>query len=344
MATKKIRMLKPGTFKDMKGITVNLSAEDLQATAAAYDPGLYACPMVIGHPAVNDPSYGKLASIDFSSNFLNGEPGQVDPNFELIVNKGYYDRVSLSLFSPTSPANPKPGVWYPRHLGFLGAMAPAVPGLGTVSLAAEEEGVINLSVDLGSWNDRTIARMFRNMKNFMIEKFGKEEADKVLDEWDLETVTEEALRPETPVIASEPSFAAALTGGSMDAAELARRETALQQGEDKLKADQARLATLNNTKLHGDNVAFAAGLVQEGKLVPANQAALVAVLDFAVGITEGDTVEFGEGDGKKTQAPLQVLQDLFKSMPKQIEFAELGGGEQPGTAQGAIPANLAKHV
>ena len=342
MAKKKIKMLKPGTFKDMKGTVVNLSEADLKATAMAYDPALYAAPLVIGHPEANHPSYGKISAMDFGEGFLNGEPSAVDANFEKIVNGGYYDRVSLSLFSPAAPSNPVPGVWYPRHLGFLGAMAPAVPGLGTVSLAAEEEGVVSLSVNLGDWNDRTIARMFRSIKNFLIEKFSKEEADKVLDEWDLEMITEDALRPEPVSIEAETSFA---EGGNMlDKAELERREAALRTGEDELKTQRTALLAQRNTRLHGENVAFADGLIKGGKLLPANKAPLVAVLDFAAGVTQGDSVEFGEGDGKKTESPLKVIQDIFSGMPKVIEFAELGGGEQPGKQQEPIPANLTSKV
>ncbi|HBG06320.1 MAG: hypothetical protein A2075_12180 [Geobacteraceae bacterium GWC2_58_44] len=336
---KKIKMLKPGTFKDMKGVVVNLSEADLQASAAAYDPALYAAPMVIGHPEANHPAYGKIGGIDFSEGFLNGDPAIHDSNFERIVNGGYYDRVSLSLFSPTAPSNPKPGVWYPRHLGFLGAMAPAVPGLGTVSLAAEEEGVVSLSVNLGDWNDRTIARMFRNVKNFLIDKFSKEEADQVLNEWDLEQITEDALRPEPAPSTVETSFAEG-EGEAMDAKqkeELERREAAVTKGEVELKTKQKE-------KGHGDNVAFADGLVQAGKLLPAKKAEVVAVLDFAAGITEGDSVSFGDGDAKQTKTHLQILQDLFKDLPKQIEFAELGGGEAPGKTGGAIPTDLSKHI
>lgn len=346
---KKIKMLKPGVFVDKHKTTVSLSAEDLQATAKAYDPVVYAAPLTIGHPESDTaPSYGKLAGTDFSDGFLNGDPAAVDPQFAEIVNKGYYDRVSLSLFSPTSPANPKPGVWYPRHLAFLGAAAPAVPGLGTVNLSEADEGVVEFTVhkdgvvSLGSWNDRTIARMFRNIKNWIIGKDGKEEADKVLDEWDLETITEEALRPEAkPETPMSTEFSESGKGDPMDPKlkeELERREADVERREDALK-------TQENAGKHTANVEFAEGLVEGGKLLPAHKAAVVACLDFAEGITTGDIVEFGEGSAKQSKAPAQILRDVFGSYPKIIEFGELAGA---GTeAQGdpvAIPADLTKHV
>lgn len=337
---KKIKMLKPGRFKAMNGKVVSLSAADLKATAAAYNPAVYACPMVIGHPTIESPSYGTIGAADFSDNFLTGEPGRVAPEFVRIVNGGYYDHVSLSLFEPDSPANPVPGVYYPRHLGFLGAAAPAVPGLGTVSFA-EEEGVVCFALDLGDWNDRTIARMFRNMKNLFIEKFGKEEADKVLDEWDLETITQEALRPEPPAqIEAEPAFADHQKGGvnMLTPEQIAAKEAEFAEREAKLKKEE-------QGRVHAANVAFAEGLVKKGKLVAAKKDAVVASLDFAAGITAGDVIEFGEGDAKQSQAPLEILKDVFNTAPKVIEFGELGGGDVPADQGGkTIPADLAKHV
>lgn len=341
---KKIKMLKPGTFRSMNGKVVNLTAEHLKATAAAYNPAIYPCPMVIGHPAVDSPSYGKIGAADFTDNFLNGEPGNVDPSFAKIVNGGYFDHVSLSLFEPNSPSNPVPGVYYPRHLGFLGAAAPAVPGLGTVSLSAEDQGVVSFSlprdaISLGSYEDRVLVRVLRNIKNTLIGEWGKEKADATIDEWDLQLLTEEAVRPDPPAeISPEPAFAEQPQGGTMAL-------TADQQAkQNELDQREAALKLTENNNKHAANLEFAEGLVKEGKLLAANKAALVATLDFAAGATSGDTIEFGEGDAKKTEAPLATLKSLFAGMPKVIEFGELGDGADPGAIATTKSVNLTKFV
>ena len=342
--SRKIKMLKPGTFKSMSGKVVTLTADHLTATAAAYNPAIYACPMVIGHPSVDAASYGKIGVASFVDGFLIGEPAQVAPGFVHTVNEGYYDHVSLSLFEPDSASNPVPGVYYPRHLGFLGAAAPAVPGLGTVSLSADEEGIVSFSlhkqdtVALGSYEDRVLVRVLRNIKNTLIGEWGKEKADATIDEWDLQLLTEEAVRPEPPAdISPEPAFAEQQGGAmTLTPAQLAK-ETELNQREAALKKTE-------NAGKHTSNLDFAEGLVKEGRLLPANKAAVVAVLDFAAGVTEGDTIEFGEGDGKKAEAPLTTIKALFGIMPAVIEFSELGGGPEPGAQQKAIPADLSKFV
>lgn len=343
---KTIKMLKPGTFKDMKGKVVTLTAAHLQATAAAYNPAIYACPMVVGHPTVESPSYGKIGIASFADGFLNGEPSQVAPEFVKVVNGGYYDHVSLSLFEPDAPSNPVPGVYYPRHLGFLGAAAPAVPGLGTVSFAADE-GTVCFALDLGDWNDRTIARMFRNIKNYLIEAIGAEKADKVIDEYDLQSVTEDAVKPEMPAgtccacgmpcadcccapnpATSTLNYSAPSQGGTimLTATQIAAKELELNQREAAVKLQE-------NTKLHAENLSFADGLVAGGKLLAANKAAVVGLLDFASGVVSGDTIEFGEGAAKKTESPADIIKNVLGSYPKVIELGELAGGEEAGAAK-----------
>jgi hypothetical protein len=46
-----------------------------------------------------------------------------------LVREGRYRAVSVSLWMPDAPGNPTPGVWALKHLGYLGAVPPAVKGL-----------------------------------------------------------------------------------------------------------------------------------------------------------------------------------------------------------------------
>lgn len=332
---KKIKMFKPGKHVGMDGKTYEFSEADLRAAAQAYNPELHAAPLVIGHPQHDAPAYGRLTTVDFAEGFLLGEPSKVDPAFAEAVNAGRFDRVSLSFYSPTAPGNPVPGVFYPRHLGFLGAVPPGVKGLGAVSFAESNEGVISF----GDWNDRLIARMFRNMKNYLIEAIGQEKADKVLDEWDLQSITEEAVRPEPPMMETEPVFAEHQQGGkSMKTAE---QIAAIEAENVTLRAALRGTAT---AAAHAANLAFCEGLVKEGKLLPANQAKVVAVLDFACALEGGNTIEFGEGDGKKTEPVVDTLKGVLSSYPKVIEFAELGAGEESGAQSKTVPANIATFV
>lgn len=74
---------------------------------------------------------------------------------------------------------------------------------------------------------------------------------------------------------------------------------------------------------HTEHVAFAEGLVKEGKLLPVHKDVTVATLDNLTG--QESAVEFGEGDAKKSLVDAYKAQ--LQASPKQVEFAEVAGGK-----------------
>ncbi|MEA3018412.1 MAG: hypothetical protein QOI38_3134 [Sphingomonadales bacterium] len=133
-----IRLFKPGTFTSVEGKTLTYSDTDLQAIADAYDPATDPAPLVVGHPKLTDPAFGWAKELKVVNGELAAVPEKVEPAFAEAVNAGRYAKVSAQFYEPDHPANPKPGAWYLKHIGFLGGAAPAVKGLGTVAFAAED--------------------------------------------------------------------------------------------------------------------------------------------------------------------------------------------------------------
>jgi len=66
-------------------------------------------------------------------------PDQVEPQFADLVRAGRLKYVSASFWTPAAPTNPKPGIFYLRHLGFLGAEPPSVKGLKPAEFADEAD-------------------------------------------------------------------------------------------------------------------------------------------------------------------------------------------------------------
>ena len=64
--------------------------------------------------------------------------------FRSLVRDGRFPKVSASFYKPDYPKNPKPGVYYLRHVGFLGAHPPALPGLKPIEFAAADEGCVTV--------------------------------------------------------------------------------------------------------------------------------------------------------------------------------------------------------
>ena len=144
----RIEIFRPGKFKAMNGTEVSFSAEMLKDIAESYDPKVYQAPLVIGHPKVEDPAYGWVKNLCFSGERLSAEPEAVVEEFASLVSARRYQNVSASFFTPEHPANPKPGKYYLKHVGFLGAVPPAVTGLKTVSFADNDDKVVEFSFEV----------------------------------------------------------------------------------------------------------------------------------------------------------------------------------------------------
>lgn len=129
-----IEIFKEGTHVDDAGVPRVFTRADIDAMAAGYDPALHDAPLTIGHPKTDEPRYGAVAQLQAvdgadGRRTLTMSGADVEPAFaEAVVNKRFPKR-STAFYPPQHPQNPKPGQWYVRHVGFLGAQPPAVRGL-----------------------------------------------------------------------------------------------------------------------------------------------------------------------------------------------------------------------
>ena len=133
-----IRILRSGTFTSVEGKSLTFGPSELAAIAAGYDPESDPAPLVIGHPKMDDPAWGWVGSLAIDNGELVAHPSDIDDQFAERVRKGDYRKVSARLYEPDNPHNPRPGQYYLKHVGFLGAHAPGVKGLGTVQFAEGE--------------------------------------------------------------------------------------------------------------------------------------------------------------------------------------------------------------
>jgi hypothetical protein len=318
---KPIQIFKPGKHVAMSGASLSFSETDLAATAAAYDPKVHEAPLVIGHPKHDNPAYGWVGKLAFAEGGLDVEPIQVNQDFAEMVSSGAFKKISAAFYSPDAPNNPVPGVYYLRHVGFLGAQPPAVKGLRSPEFADAEEGI----VEFADWGDVMNASVLRSLRDWIIGKFGLDDADKAIPGYAVSTIEEEArkedeVKPLTQFSEPQPK------GDEMSAEDKARL-AALEAENVALKKASADFAEAEKKRasdaLHAGHVAFAEGLIKEGKLLPVDKDVTVAALDSLAG--QERVVEFGEGDAKK---PLvEAYKAKLQAQSKLIEFAELAGGK-----------------
>lgn len=333
----------------MSGARLAFSESDLAASAAAYDPALHEAPLVIGHPKHDMPAYGWVKAVSFSDGDTDHDagmyamPAQVNADFADMVAAGAFKKISASFYPPNAPSNPVPGVYYLRHVGFLGAQPPAIKGLAQVAFADGDD-----CVTFSEWDDVTNAGLWRGLRDWFIGKFGQEEADKALPGYqvaDLERGAQQELAEarakaaaETPVPAFGEATVATATPAPAAAAPASPVEQSAQPGqttttptlEDIVTPEEkaalaeentrlrAELAANKATQVHAANVAFAEGLVTQGRLPPAYTGVIAATLDHFA--TQEAVVEFGEGEAK---APLaDQLRAMLQAAPKLVEFGE----------------------
>ena len=329
--SKPIQIFKSGKHVAMSGAALSFSDADLAATAAAYDPDKHEAPLVVGHPTHDAPAYGWVKSLAFAEG-LDAEPHQVDPAFAEMVERGAFKKISASFYAPDSPSNPVPGVYYLRHVGLLGAQPPAVKGLRNPSFADAEQGVVEFS----EWDDVDNASLWRSLREWILGKFGQDEADKVVPGYTVknleQSAQDELKKAAADVAAPSPAYAEQLPKGeTMSDADKARL-AALEIENAALKAKGAVFAEAENKRAsdarHAEHVAFADGLVSKGKLLPVLKEVAVATLDFMDG--QETVVEFGEGDARK---PLvDAFKGLLQAMPKQVDFGESAHDEKNVTS------------
>jgi hypothetical protein len=341
---KPIHIFKPGQHTAMSGATLSFSEADLAASAAAYDPAVHEAPMVVGHPAADGPAYGWVKGLAFADAGLQAEPSQVDPAFAELVVAGRFKKVSASFYTPDAPNNPVPGVYYLRHVGFLGAQPPAIKGLRPVEFAEGEAGVIEFS----EWTDQQNAGLWRRMREFLIAQFGQDKADAVIPTYTIddmqnaavreaatEAAQEDAMRTQDPTApAGFPSPYYAEGGNAVTEQELKARKDELDAKEADLKKREAAAATFAEAQAAADqaardqaDAAFAEGLVAAGQLRPADKP---RVLNLLKGLAPtANVMDFAEGSTTELVAvsARDVLKAFLKSQPKLVDFSERGKGD-----------------
>jgi len=118
-----------GVHTDSRGISREFTQEDLDFMVSSYNPKHHEAPIVIGHPESNAPAYGWIESVRRSGQTLIARAVKLVPEFIDALKQGLFKKRSISLNSDGTL----------RHIGFLGAVPPAVKGLKDLEFSAAAE-------------------------------------------------------------------------------------------------------------------------------------------------------------------------------------------------------------
>lgn len=192
-----IEIFRGGKQVDSNGVSHDGDAL-IERAVSQFDAAEHEPPLVVGHPRDNSPAFGWVEGLKTalrgSSKVLLAKCRQVVPEFEGLVRQGVYKKRSAA-FYPDGRL---------RHVGFLGGVPPAVKGLADIGFAEAAGSVFEFTENRWTW--QSVARLFRNFRDWMIETAGLEKADAVLPDYAIEEIAAAGRETPSEIAPGSPGF------------------------------------------------------------------------------------------------------------------------------------------
>jgi len=299
--------------------------------------------MVIGHPKTDAPAYGWTADIKRVGSKLLTKGDKLHKEFAEGVEQGLWPNRSIRIGKGEDG-------YYLAHVGFLGAVPPAIEGMDAVYNSSSTDEFFEYAAD--SYTPSMLSRVMRRLRDFLIEQHGSETADKVLPDYEIESLSDHAndLRDENSDTASFSTHTKNTTkteGDSMSEFTQAQLDEAVAKATktavDSVKADFAAkqqtaadaLKAEKDKRLSAEFSQEINTLVAAGTLLPA-QAEGMAEFMLTLSDDAGATFEFSAGEKGKEQTIKKSPRDYFlafaKSIGQQIVLSEQAGGDVEQTS------------
>lgn len=279
-----------------------ITMEDLEEIARAYDPLLHEAPLVLDHAPPGEehrgPAYGWVKELKRLGDTLVARISQVPAELKELVSSGRYKHRSAEVYLDFQGTGKK----YLKRVALLGAAVPAVKGLEPIKLAEPHPaaaggqgcGGPSMTVDFKQLTQAEEEDRMGTTNNERLEKLGEAEVAKVVEE----TVAEVTKRFEEQL--KEKDQEAATFKERAFRAE--RRAAELEESIAKLYAEAAEREV----------AAFCEGLVSQGKATPAEAKDLKITL-LALPDDEASLVTFDEGEEATPRARLMKTYEARKA-------------------------------
>ncbi len=371
-------ILKTGTFTAKNGKQVEIDENKLDLIIAGTD--LSTEPQfVIEHPQYDKLGFGTIERLKRVGKYLFALPKKVDEKFKEIVNKGELPGRSVCLDENTLALS---------SIGFLPpSILPAVDGLGSYEFAnqhnnsAGKENSIEFSFDNAEQQFMeedgnqpepyqntvleqslaSIKNIFINIKNTYTEKLGKDEAERIIPENELQSIgntssaienssasdsvnTEE--RNSNTASSVNSNNKAKIDFSSVDTSRMDLQlklalETLINENkqlETNLVTAKTELQTATQTILdssHSQNrkevLAFCQSEEMKLKILPSEVEKVSALL---LAVKENGTLEFSTGENLSAKIQLNAydyLKEILKQIPNKIELSEIATHQNAGS-------------
>lgn len=268
-----------------------ITAAHIKEAAESYDAEKAPAPLVFGHPAHDSPALGVISGARAEGNKLFVRLKNIHDAVKTAVRERRILGRSVAFWSPDHPSNPVPGKYTLRHLGLLGGMAPAIPGMAALRFSADES---TLESDEDGKDIPPEAAVV-----FTAEPEGGTPVATVSEPAPAKTPKEPTMTEEE-IKAKEAEFAA--------------KEKEIADREKAAKAKEDEFAAAAKAQREGENKATVDKAVAEGRILPAEADDLVKVFNSL----PTDALTFSAGENE----PRKVLGDLLGKLPKRTPVAD----------------------
>ena len=298
--------------------------------AAEHEP-----PAVIGHPKDNAPAFAWVDGLKREGDSLLAKFKDAQPEFVDMLERGLFKKRSAAFY-----AN---GML--RHVGFLGAMPPAVKGLADIKFNADEPALVFEFAQNEDYKFRALSRIISGLRDFIIEKFDLDTADKIANIFDIETISEPTEREASPLFSqpneSEDTMSGAATF-SQEQLEEAKKQAADEAREQAKKEfmekENDRVSRLEESlkkqkaDLRKKEISnFIESGIKEGTILPAWKKAGLG--EFMESLDHETEIEFSDSDGKTVKAnQLDKFKEFMAVLPKAVNFDEISNGDGPDSS------------
>jgi hypothetical protein len=291
----------------------------IDKAVAAFSAAKHEPPLVVGHPKDNGPAYGWTEALKSAvqldgTKVLLAKFKDVMPEFEELVRAGRYKKRSAAFYPDGSL----------RHVGFLGAVPPAVKGLADLQFDEGEP----VSFEFADYRAGVVARLFGRLREYLIEEKGVEAADRIVPDWDVDTLKEEALRDtaeislysekkEREVDVPGQGQATTFTEADIEAA----REKAKEEGRKAAVAEFAEAQRQEkDTATKAAIAAFCQKPVSAGGPLPAWLDG--GLKEFMEGLDSEATIEFMEKGQPVKRSNVDWFTGFLSELPETVNFKE----------------------
>lgn len=306
-----IQICRIGDFADATGKQVKIDDAFLDSVVATFNAMHHEPPIVIGHPETDAPAYGWTKELRRSGDFLEARLAQTNDEFEKMVERGEFKKRSAKFYT-------QPPIL--RHIGFLGAMPPAVKGLKNIQF--NDNGGESVTVEI-SLSEEQI------MKDEEVNQVADSLWEKIKGKFKPDAANKE---PETPTAQfSEDDKKAWIAEAVKQATETANATFAeeLKKRDDLIKSLTESVDATSVSGKRADIVSFVEAIpATSGK----HYLKRAGVVEFMETLAKDDAADsekaicFSEGDGdakvEHKFSRLEWAKELFSNLPPTIQFGE----------------------